>query len=54
METVATEDFFRQKLNYIHLNPVRAEFVVSPDEYMYSSAVDYAGGKGLLDVIVLR
>ena len=54
METVATEDFFRQKLNYIHLNPVRAEFVVSPDEYMYSLAVDYAGGKGLLDVIVLR
>ena len=53
VETVCSEDFFRQKLNYIHLDPVRSEFVVSPKDYMYSSAVDYAGSKGLLDVIII-
>ena len=27
-----------QKVNYIHLNPVRAKLVEHPDEYLYSSA----------------
>lgn len=47
-------DFYLQKLNYIHNNPVKHEFVVRPEDYLYSSAIDYAGGKGLLDVIVAR
>lgn len=49
---IITLEFYRQKLNYIHLNPVRAEIVNEPHEYKYSSAIDYNGGKGLLDVIV--
>jgi len=53
IEQVCTEAFFRQKLNYIHSNPVRAEFVSRPEDYLYSSAVDYAGGSGLIDVIVV-
>lgn len=32
------EDAFMQKVNYVHLNPVRAGLVVHPDEYLYSSA----------------
>jgi REP element-mobilizing transposase RayT len=32
------EDAFMQKVNYIHLNPVRAGLVEHPDEYLYSSA----------------
>lgn len=47
-EYIATQSFFRQKINYIHNNPVNQEIVSSPEDYMYSSAVDYAGGKGLL------
>jgi putative transposase len=43
-------DYFDQKLNYIHNNPVTAEFVNRPDDYRYSSAIDYAGGSGLLKV----
>ncbi len=37
-----------QKLEYIHLNPVKAGIVNEPEHYLYSSAVDYSGGKGLL------
>jgi len=37
--------FFEQKLDYIHANPVRAGLVESPEEYIYSSAKNYAGKK---------
>ena len=47
-------DYYIRKLNYIHHNPVKAEFVNRPEDYRYSSAIDYAGGKGLLDVTVVR
>ncbi len=43
----------QQKVNYIHHNPVEAGFVSEPHEYVYSSAIDYAGAKGLLPVQVL-
>lgn len=39
-----------QKLDYIHNNPVEAGFVELPEEYLYSSARDYTGMKGLLDI----
>jgi len=41
----------REKINYIHNNPVEAGLVSSPNEYLYSSAIDYWGGKGLLSNI---
>jgi len=37
------EDTFRQKVEYIHLNPVRAELVSNPLEYRFSSARSWAG-----------
>ena len=43
----------KQKVNYIHLNPVRAGLVGNPSDWLYSSAIDYEGEKGLLEVIVL-
>lgn len=52
-EEIYTNDFLQQKINYIHQNPVRREIVTSPEQYKYSSATDYAGGKGLLKVIVV-
>jgi len=42
-----------QKLDYIHHNPVKAGWVDEPYHYLYSSAKDYSGGKGLLDIIIL-
>lgn len=35
---ITGEDAFIQKVNYIHLNPVRAGLVAHPDDYLYSSA----------------
>ena len=42
--------FILQKLDYIHENPVRAEIVANPVDYLYNSARDYAGEKGLVDI----
>ena len=47
---IHTNYFFEQKLNYIHNNPVKAEIVDNPEDYLYSSARDYAGEKGLLSI----
>lgn len=52
-ELIYLYDFYMQKLNYIHLNPVRQEFVSRPEDYLYSSAVNYAGGEGLLKIMYL-
>lgn len=35
---VTGEDALLQKVNYIHLNPVRAGLVEHPDEFLYSSS----------------
>lgn len=53
-EVISSFKFFKQKLDYIHQNPVKAEFVRYPQDYLYSSAIDYAGGRGLLEVIGVR
>lgn len=44
----------RQKLGYVHNNPVEAGIVLVPEHYLMSSASNYAIGKGMLDVIVLE
>lgn len=40
-----------QKVEYTHMNPVTAGFVEEPHYWKYSSAIDFNGGKGLLDLI---
>jgi hypothetical protein len=47
---IETNAFLEQKLDYIHRNPVEAEMVDEPEYYLYSSARDYAGKRGLLKV----
>ncbi len=42
-----------QKLNYIHQNPVTEGLVFRAEDYVYSSAADYAGEKGMLDILVI-
>jgi putative transposase len=44
----------QQKLNYIHNNPVEAGFVDTPEFYTYSSARDYAGEKGLIEISLIE
>ena len=44
-----------EKLQYIHNNPVEEGIVFRPEEYLYSSARDYAGEKGYVnDIIIIR
>ncbi len=37
-----SQRFIRQKMDYIHLNPVRAGIVEKPEDYLFSSARNYA------------
>jgi hypothetical protein len=39
-----------QKLEYLYYNPVVAGYVESPEDWLYSSAKDYYGNQGLLEV----
>ncbi len=45
-------NMYEERLKYLHENPVRAGFVSSPQEWLYSSAIDYytEKGKGLIEV----
>ena len=43
-----------EKIRYVHNNPVEEGLVFYPEDYVYSSARDYSGAKGvLLDVVVI-
>ena len=56
-QEIFLNDYFNQKLNYIHDNPVKAEFVNRAENYKYSSAIDWVpmaiGRKGLLEVTLV-
>jgi putative transposase len=45
---IFSERFLRQKLNYVHRNPVRAGLVEMPEEYVYSSYRSYVQGEDWL------
>ena len=47
---IYSNKFIEQKVNYIHQNPVRNGLVENSEDYMYSSARNYAGKEGLLDI----
>ena len=50
-----TQDKVSRCLNYIHRNPVEAGIVLSPEEFLNSSAKNYAGHPDLLiDVILIE
>jgi len=51
---ITQNKFFNQKFNYIHPNPVKAGIVRNPEEYIYSSATNYAGfDENILNVIII-
>lgn len=47
-----TKLILRFEGEYIHNNPVSAMIVAKPEDYSFSSAIDYADGKGLVNVTV--
>ena len=49
-----SNELMDQKLQYLHRNPVKVGWVEEPEHYLYSSARDYAGVKGLVEVKLLE
>jgi putative transposase len=49
-QAITTEDMLRQKLEYIHYNPVRIGLVDRPEDWRYSSARNYVGQDGMLEI----
>jgi REP element-mobilizing transposase RayT len=49
-EEIFSEKFFWSKLDYIHLNPVRAGIVSKASHYVYSSASNYVEDNGIIAI----
>ena len=49
-ELIQGDDMMRQKIEYIHNNPVKRGYVDDPTHWRYSSARNYVGQAGLLEV----
>jgi REP element-mobilizing transposase RayT len=49
-ELIFSEAMMREKLDYIHNNPVKRGYVNLPEHWRYSSAPVYMGLPGLIDV----
>ena len=49
-EEIYSNEFMWSKLDYIHLNPVRAGLVAKASDYIYSSASNYVNNSGLLTI----
>ena len=43
-----------RKLSYVHDNPVRAMLVGNPEDYIFSSARDYCGKQGLVNIELMN
>ncbi|MES2544556.1 MAG: transposase [Bacteroidota bacterium] len=52
-EIVESNWFIKQKVNYIHNNPVKDKIVIFPEDYNFSSAKNYAGLENELEVVLL-
>ncbi|MGZ8174460.1 MULTISPECIES: transposase [Methylobacter] len=50
-QIIEFETVMRQKLDYIHWNPVKRGYIDQPEHWRYSSPRNYAGQQGLIEVI---
>jgi len=48
---IQNSEIMRQKMIYMHHNPVRKGYVEKPEDWEYSSARNYSGQEGVLEVI---
>ncbi len=49
-ELIQNDEIMKQKVDYIHLNPVKRGYVDKAEDWRYSSARNYSGQQGLLEV----
>ena len=47
---ITSDEMMLQKIEYIHYNPVKRGYVDAPEHWRYSSARNYAGMPGLVEV----
>jgi putative transposase len=50
---LSTNEMIDQRLHYLNNNPVEAGMVANAEDYLYSSAIDYSGGKGFVSVVLV-
>ena len=50
MRVIFSETVMREKLDYIHMNPVKRGYVDKPEHWRYSSARNYLGETGIMPV----
>ena len=53
-QLISSEEMLRQKIEYVHYNPVRAGLAEKPEDWLYSSARNYLGLPGVLDIDLLE
>ncbi|MSP28718.1 MAG: transposase [Methylococcales bacterium] len=51
-QLIQNTEMLRQKLDYIHFNPVKRGYVDKPEHWRYSSARNYEGLEGLMPVFM--
>jgi REP element-mobilizing transposase RayT len=51
-EMIQSNKFFDEKLDYIHNNPVKELIVEKPEDYIFSSARNYAGLSNYLEIVL--
>jgi putative transposase len=49
-QLLENNEMLLQKLDYIHFNPVKRGYVDRPEDWRYSSARNFAGQTGLIDI----
>ena len=52
-EHIYSNKFIKQKMDYIHNNPVNEKIVTMPEDYYFSSARNYAALENELEVVLL-
>lgn len=53
-KTIFNEKMMEQKINYIHYNPVERGYVDLPQHWRYSSARNYEGLPGLIEIDLIN
>ncbi len=53
-QAITSEDMLSQKLDYIHYNPVRIGLVDRSEDWRYSSARNYLGLDGIIEIDLLE
>ncbi|OHB85244.1 MAG: transposase [Planctomycetes bacterium RIFCSPHIGHO2_02_FULL_38_41] len=53
-QMIMEEEVFRQKVEYIHHNPVKRGFVDQAEHWVYSSARNYSIGEGCIEIDLIE